>query len=118
MNEVDLTPEEEINRKRNALKERRRKQEASDLRSIMDTPEGRRVIMRLLEEGRAFHSCFDLNPIMMAKNEGKRDIALFILTELMRDHQTQYLQMCREAKTLKQNNAAELKTIIEGDENA
>ena len=115
MAEEYLEPEEKIAKKRQAFRERIRKQEINDLRDVMTNPEGRRFVWRVLEEGRVFHSCFDLNPIQMAKNEGKRDIALFVLEELMRDHQQQYLQMCREAKTLKQNRDVELKSIIEGD---
>jgi len=106
-----------INNQRKSFNERVRKREVNDFREVMSKPEGRRFVMRILQEGRAFHSCFDLNPIQMAKNEGKRDMALFLLEELMNDHQEKYLQMCKETKALKDNLDAELKSIIEGDSN-
>lgn len=113
----DLSPEERINRKREEHRQGIKARETADLKTVMTTPEGRRVVMRILEEGRAFGSCFDQNAIQMAYKEGQRDIALFLLKDLEADHQAQYLQMVREAKTLKHNDKLKLKSIIEGDSN-
>jgi len=100
---------EAINKRKAIARKRLKEREQSDLRKVLSTPEGRRFIWRLLGETRIFRGCFSLNGLEMANNEGKRDMGLFVLKDLLESHPDAFAQMQREAasdKFLQENEQA------------
>jgi hypothetical protein len=55
----------------------------SDLRWLMEQKRGRRIVWRLLEETRIYHSSFNTSGGVMAFNEGQRNVGLKLLSQLL-----------------------------------
>lgn len=71
--------------------------EISDIRFVMGSEQGRRVVWSLLEKGQVFGSCFTVDPQVTAFNEGQRNLALSLFQRVMAHCQDQYLVMANEA---------------------
>ena len=65
-------------RQRNA-----RKTEIADLKWLMSSPRGRRLMWRLLAMARTFQLSFNTNAMQMAFNEGNRNLGNQLLAEVM-----------------------------------
>lgn len=62
---------------------RRVQRNADDLVTVLSTPPGRRFVWRLLSECGVFHGSFNESSNRMAFQEGRRDIGLMILNEVI-----------------------------------
>lgn len=80
-------------RKKHDLEQR----EKGDIKFVMDSEQGRRVVWSLLEKGQVFGSCFNVDPHITAFNEGQRNLALVLLQRVMAHCPDQYLKMAAEA---------------------
>ncbi|EAB7141311.1 TPA_asm: hypothetical protein GNC16_004491 [Salmonella enterica subsp. enterica serovar Typhimurium] len=80
-------------RKKHDLEQR----EKDDIKFVMDSEQGRRVVWSLLEKGQVFGACFNVDPHITAFNEGKRNLALVLLQRVMTHCPDQYLKMAAEA---------------------
>ena len=62
-------------------KENKRKiaQERLDLKFVLSHPQGRRVIWKLIEECKVFHSVWDQSLAVINWNEGKRHVGLMLM---------------------------------------
>ncbi|GJA00437.1 hypothetical protein ECV0102_07850 [Enterobacter cloacae] len=80
-------------RKKNDLEQR----EKDDIKFVMDSEQGRRVVWGLLERGQVFGTCFNVDPNITAFNEGQRNLALVLLQRVMTHCPDQYLKMAAEA---------------------
>lgn len=80
-------------RKKNDLKQR----EKDDIKFVMDSEQGRRVVWGLLEKGQVFGTCFNVDPNITAFNEGQRNLALVLFQRVMTHCPDQYLKMAAEA---------------------
>lgn len=80
-------------RKKHDLEQR----EKDDIKFVMDSEQGRRVIWALLEKGQVFGACFNVDPHITAFNEGQRNLALVLLQRVMTHCPDQYLKMAAEA---------------------
>lgn len=69
-----------------------------DIRSVMDSEQGRRVIWSLLEKGKVFAPCFAGDSHLTAFNEGQRNLALALFQRVMAHCPDQYLMMATEAR--------------------
>ena len=78
-------------------RERRRK-ELDDLRWLLGHPQGRRIVSRLLEQAGVFRSSFNASGSVMAFNEGRRDMGLFITGELIEASADGYMKVLKEFK--------------------
>lgn len=78
-------------------RERRRK-ELDDLRWLLGHPQGRRIVSRLLEQAGVFRSSFNTSGSVMAFNEGRRDMGLFITGELIEASADGYMKVLKEFK--------------------
>lgn len=78
-------------------RERRRK-ELDDLRWWLGHPQGRRLISRLLEHTGIFRSSFNHSGSVMAFNEGRRDVGLFLTAELTEASADGYMKVLKEYK--------------------
>jgi hypothetical protein len=75
-----------------------RRRELEDLRWLLGHPQGRRVAARLLEEAGVFRTSFNHSGSVMAFNEGRRHVGLFITSELMEASADGYLKILKEFK--------------------
>ena len=80
-------------RKKHDLEQR----EKDDIKFVMDSEQGRRVVWSLLEKGQVFGTCFNVEPHITAFNEGQRNLALVLLQRVMAHCPDQYLKMAAEA---------------------
>ena len=80
----------------------KRDQYIADMSFLLGDPRGRRVIWELLERGGVFRISFTGNSETFF-NEGKRQIALSLLEDVMESRPDAYLQMSKEAKEGEKN---------------
>ncbi|ENQ9168731.1 hypothetical protein ACERQS_001055 [Klebsiella pneumoniae] len=80
-------------RKKHDLEQR----EKDDIKFVMDSEQGRRVIWGVLEQGKVFSACFAGDPQVTAFNEGQRNLALALFQRVMAHCPEQYLKMAAEA---------------------
>ncbi|ENH4956990.1 hypothetical protein ACLIAG_000100 [Enterobacter hormaechei] len=80
-------------RKKHDLEQR----EKDDIKFVMDSEQGRRVVWGLLEKGQVFGTCFNVDPNITAFNEGQRNLALVLFQRVMAHCPDQYLKMAAEA---------------------
>lgn len=80
-------------------KERLAKQgELNDLRAVLETRPGRRVVWRQLQRAGVFRTSFAQGiPDRTAFNEGRRDMGLALLAEIHELDPTLYVTMAKEA---------------------
>lgn len=80
-------------RKKHDLEQR----EKDDIKFVMDSEQGRRVVWRVLESGRVFAAIPPMDALAMAFNEGQRNLALELFQRVMTHCPDQYLKMAEEA---------------------
>lgn len=81
-----------------AAKEKRgRERDLEDLRFLLSTIQGRRFVWRQLSECGVFKSSFTGNSTTFF-NEGRRDVGLKLMADVMESKPEAYLQMAQEAK--------------------
>lgn len=80
-------------RKKHDLEQR----EKDDIKFVMDSEQGRRVVWGLLEKGQVFGTCFNVDQNITAFNEGQRNLALVLFQRVMTHCPDQYLKMAAEA---------------------
>lgn len=77
-----------------------RERELKDLRAILDMPEGRRFVWRLLEHCKVFQSIWHPSALIHF-NEGARNVGLFVLNDIEEANPDALLVMRREARNEK-----------------
>lgn len=75
-----------------------RRKDLKDIKDLMDTAHGRRVVWRILEAGRVFSSTFSVEALHMAFMEGQRNAGLSILADVMEVAPKKFQVMMLEAK--------------------
>lgn len=80
-------------RKKHDLEQR----DKDDIKFVMDSEQGRRVVWAMLEKGQVFGTCFNIDPHVTAFNEGQRNLALMLFQRVMAHCPNQYLKMADEA---------------------
>lgn len=73
-----------------------RRKELEDLRWWLGHPQGRRIVNRLLEQTGVYRSSFNHSGSVMAFQEGKRDIGLFLTSELLEASPDGYMKVLKE----------------------
>lgn len=82
----------------NARKQRDMAQrEIDDIRFVMSSEQGRRVVWSVLEKGRVFSAISPMDAMAMTFNEGQRNLALELFQRVMAHCPEQYLKMAKEA---------------------
>jgi hypothetical protein len=76
----------------------RREQAETDavLRGVMDSTPGRRWMHRMLGDCGVFRSSFSVEPLLMAKCEGERNVGLTITAQIMRLCPESFVTMLHE----------------------
>jgi hypothetical protein len=76
-------------------REKRRK-ELEDLKWLMAHPQGRRIVCRLLDESGVNRTSFNHSGSLMAFNEGKRHLGLFLTAEVLQAAPEGYFKLLKE----------------------
>lgn len=76
---------------------RRRDLEIADVKAVLDTEAGKRLMWRLLEEASVFESIWDPSSKIHYK-AGKQDFGHFLLAEIGRASPEAYVQMMHQAQ--------------------
>lgn len=79
------------------LKAFRAQVDAEDIKFVMSSKQGRRVVWRLLAKAGIYKSSFTGNSETFF-NEGMRAVGLFLLDEVMRNSPDAFMQMTLESK--------------------
>jgi len=75
---------------------RKRDRELADLKKVLQTVEGRRVVWRLLSEAGVFRSAFNPNALQMGFNTGNQNLGYLLWNDLNVVAPERYVQMQRE----------------------
>lgn len=76
----------------------RREEEINDLRAVLSSVSGRRFIWRLLERGGVFRSSFNAeSDSYTAFNEGRRNLGLLVLNDILEADLDAFTLMQRES---------------------
>lgn len=77
---------------------RRREEETNDLRAVLSSASGRRFVWRLLERGGVFRSSFNAeSDSYTAFNEGRRNLGLLVLNDILEADPDAFTLMQRES---------------------
>lgn len=85
--------EEATEQARRALK---RKQQVEDFKWLMAHAQGRRIVSRLLEESGVHRTSFNHSGSVMAFNEGKRHLGLYLMAEILEIAPESYVKLLKE----------------------
>ena len=87
----------EATEERDALLEaERRRRELEDIRWLLGHAQGRRFASRILEQAGVHRSSFNHSGSLMAFNEGRRDVGLWLIAELTEANADGYLKLLKE----------------------
>lgn len=75
----------------------RQQREDNDIKFVMSSEQGRRVVWDLLSRGKVFASTFTADAQVTAFNEGQRNLALSLFSKVMAVCPDLYLTMAAEA---------------------
>jgi hypothetical protein len=92
---ANASDEEQLEKAR-GKETRRAMREVDDLRAVLALPGGRRLLWRILERGRMFNSGFESDTHRVQFNEGRREMATWILAEIVRAKPTAFIEMMQE----------------------
>lgn len=73
-----------------------RDRELDDLRAVLSTPAGRRLLWRFMDRYMAFRSIFSTDALIMARNSGWQDVAHWIMHEIELAKPDAFLTMMQE----------------------
>lgn len=106
---TDLEGQRESRRDEESLKRLARKREIEDIKWLMSSRQGRRVMWRLLDLSGPTRLSFNTNAMQMAFNEGNRNLGLQLLDELMKACPEQYRVMAKEQQDDRDGNGSQSK---------
>jgi hypothetical protein len=79
-----------------AVKALKRKQQVEDFKWLMAHAQGRRIVSRLLEESGVHRTSFNHSGSVMAFNEGKRHLGLYLMAEILEIAPESYVKLLKE----------------------
>lgn len=77
----------------------RRRAELNDIRTVLGTKSGRRLMWRFMEYCRSFETVYDFkdnDPIKMAYNSGRQDVGHFFMSEIVTADENLLFKLMRE----------------------
>lgn len=96
---VKNSADKEQVKKAGVKKRLQRRQELSDLKAILDLPQGRRFIWKLLGKANAFSTCYDPNPNTVYFKLGAQNFGFELLADIGRAHPTALTEMMANQAT-------------------
>jgi hypothetical protein len=106
---TDLRAIEQEKREADARLRKIREVEVADIKWLMSSRVGRRILCRLVERAGHFRSTFDRNAMQMAFNEGNRNLGNQFLDEVMEHCPELYPVMLKEWKDDRDGNGKQSK---------
>lgn len=106
---TDISGQQLDKQEQDARKRMERQAEAADLKWLMSSRRGRRIVWRLLELSGPFRLSFETNAMKMAFNEGNRNLGNQLLNEVMTICPELYPVMMREQKDDRDGNGNQSK---------
>lgn len=88
----------------------RRKRELDDLRDVLSTAPGRRLLWRLLGHCRVFESIWHPSALIHA-NAGKQDVGHYIISEIVDANEDAYFLMMKEARAAVRREEMETEAV-------
>jgi hypothetical protein len=95
--------DEEVVKGRKRKDEQIRDRELNDVRTVMNTVEGRRFVWRMLDRAGVFRTSFTGNSTTFF-NEGMRNMGLIVLADVHEACSDKYIQMMTESKKDTESN--------------
>lgn len=77
-----------------------RERELSDLRYLLQSPQGRRFLWRIITDCKAFNSIWEASA-KIHYNAGRQDVGHFIMAEVCAANEDAFLTMMKESKETK-----------------
>ena len=74
----------------------KRKQQVEDFKWLTAHAQGRRIVSRLLEESGVHRTSFNHSGSVMAFNEGKRHLGLYLMAEILEIAPDSYVKLLKE----------------------
>ena len=99
--DFNASSEQEVKRAK-AIDKNKHETEQNDLRQLLSTKWGRRLVWRILEKTGQFRTSFTGNSTTFF-NEGQRNIGLWLVDEVLSADTNQYLAMIKENNNGEQN---------------
>jgi len=93
---TDLRAQEREAETEEVMEREKRREEIDDLKWLMAHPQGRRIVTRLLEEAGVNRTSYNHSGSLMAFNEGKRHIGLFLTAEILEAAPKGYFTLLKE----------------------
>ncbi|HEE0039855.1 TPA: hypothetical protein R8G25_000409 [Citrobacter freundii] len=90
--------EEELRIQNERKKHDLAQRDIDDIKFVMNSEQGRRVVWSILERGKVFSPCFAGDSHLTAFNEGQRNMALALFQRVMAHCPEQYLKMAAESQ--------------------
>ena len=78
--------------------EEKRRQELNDIRTVLSTISGRRLLWRMMEQCKTFSSVMDNSAAKVTYNAGKQDLGHFIMAEIVEADENLLFKMMKEQK--------------------
>ena len=98
MDPLDTEANEDDRKKREKLAQLAELREAEDIKWLMSSKRGRRIVNRLLQEAGVYRLSFHTNALQMSFNEGNRNTGLRLLAAITEHCPDRYAEMIEEAK--------------------
>ena len=76
----------------------RKEKDADDLKYILQSFQGRRLLWRILGHCHTHGSVFNTNALVQSYNSGKQDVGHFVMGEIIKADEDAYLKMMKESK--------------------
>jgi hypothetical protein len=100
-----------------AEEKRKREQAANDIRTVMATVEGRRLLWHLIDStAGVFSASYGGDALSTAYNEGRRGVGIELMQAIQQVASADYMRALHEALTSRQFAAAEAERRRERDE--
>lgn len=100
---TDLRGQQDDKREADARKRLVREEEIADVRWLMSSERGRRIMWRLLALAGTFRLSFNTNAMQMAFNEGNRNLGNQLFSEVMTHCPERYPAMVKEQQDAKRD---------------
>lgn len=101
----DIDAQEQERASRGDRVKQAQRTEADDLKWMMSSKRGRRIIWRLLEQSGVYRLSFDQNAMRMAFNEGNRNFGLALLSKVHELTPELYSTMVQEQKHVRSSSS-------------
>ena len=106
---TDIHTQQKAEEAKAAKAELRREDEEEDVRWLMGSPRGRRMVRRLLDRSGVYKPSFSTNAIDMAFKEGNRNYGCWLLLTVSTHCPDLYLLLLKEGKADSDNRSSHAK---------